>query len=141
MTFKRIAFPMVLIFLLSLSPAALGSARLLQQKVKEPPVNIEEILTNIDASTLTQASTTVQVPAIADIALAGQPPGLTINVGCGRDTAPINSPIEILLNSTPGQAIQFTSVTGTVGVDILTTQFRGQSRARAGSVRNRPDRC
>jgi len=55
MRFKRLTLPIVLIFLLSLGPAALGSAGLLQQEAKELPSNTEETLTNETIVTLTKA--------------------------------------------------------------------------------------
>jgi len=55
MTFKRLAFPMVLIFWLSFSPMASVSAGLLKQEVKDPQANAEEILTNETIITLTKA--------------------------------------------------------------------------------------
>jgi hypothetical protein len=45
----------------------------------------------------------ISLPAIADIALAGQPDGAT-NI---RDSAPLNSPFLALSNVRPGQAINF----------------------------------
>ena len=64
-----------------------------------------------------QLGETFSVPAIADLALAGEPAGARLTSSCtpsSLDSAPSNSPIEVQLPSQPRLAIQVTNVLGRV---------------------------
>ena len=56
-------------------------------------------------------NTSVTVPGSAQIALAGQPAGTTVN----GDTAPLNAPVPVSMGFSPGQAFSFVA-TGLVGL-------------------------
>lgn len=58
----------------------------------------------------------ISVPAIADVALAGQPDGAT-NF---RDSAPLNSPVLALSNVLPGQSVNF-AASGSVRTNSFTS--------------------
>jgi uncharacterized protein (TIGR03437 family) len=70
------------------------------------------------------AGTRVEVPAISLIGLAGQPAGTTRPgvTGLGSFAAPLNSPIEVPLSLTPGEALGFRAA-GSVGLQYLNGFF------------------
>jgi hypothetical protein len=60
---------------------------------------------------------TLDVPAIADLGLAGMPDGFTISRGAVTST-PFNSPVEAGLALVPGGIVQF-SASGTIAGGYL----------------------
>jgi hypothetical protein len=78
----------------------------------------------------------VVVFAVADIALAGQSNGKVLNVGCGGDSASLNSPVDTRLALVPGKAVQFMSVSGTVNVNSFDSVG---NRGPEGDINFNPD--
>lgn len=88
-------------------------------------MSLKYLVLSAALSTLVWGQTVVQVPATAQIFLAGRPSGAFISNNAGTDTAPANSPTLADLRLRGGQALSITA-TGTVRL------FGGSTQANIG---------